>query len=196
MQRESSIGSRVSQRKRGFLQAHGSSPPAPTARPTSRRKLTTTEYTQDDIAVIKEKFGHYQHHGTGNPLNQRAPSAPRDMAVTNLANIILNGMVGSVSSDSTPKLKTERGSKGSFWTCRLRLAGSYGWTGLVLPSDAKSDNPFPVQNVKYFLVEGPEEVKKLEEKVCDSEKWHEVQGRVITVSQLAELARAGPGAMD
>jgi hypothetical protein len=187
MYRENSIGSRVSQRKRGFL-SHPPSVEAPPSPPKSRRKLNTKEYTDNDVSIIKETYGDYQHHGTGNPLNQRAPSAPREMALTNLAAIIQNGSVGQESSNSTPQLKTERGNKGSFWTCRLRHAGQYGWTGLVLPQNAKSDQPFPIEHVSYFLLESASQVAKLKSQVSDL-KWNEVKERVITVSQLAELAK-------
>jgi hypothetical protein len=200
MERESSIGARVSSRKRGLLflgggsddkeSATDSSPP----RPRSRRKLLQEQhYTDDDIQVIKKKFGHYQHHGTGNPLAKRAPSTPIEYAATNLANIIQAGHVGKALSErsSTPQLKTERGnaSDGSFWACRLRLAGSYGWTGLVIKENAKTDNPLPIEEVQYFLVESNDEMNVLKSKLSE-QKWKQVQERVITVKQLADLARA------
>lgn len=208
MQCEESIGSRVSQRKRGFgsflnheqrqEQDTSSSSPPPSARPKSRRRLEVPqEYTSDDVFVIKETFGHYQHHGTGNPLAKRAPSSPPDFAVTNLAAIIQHGQVGKElstrSTDSTtPQLTTERGKSndGAFWMNRLRLAGSYGWTGLVLESDASSSNPLPIAEIKWFLVESEEERTLLQEKLTQ-EKWNQVQERVVTVSRLAEIARKG-----
>lgn len=194
MKRESSIGSRVAQRKRGF----GIREEAPSPKRSKSRKTLIQNYTEEDITLIKSKFGHYQHHGTGNPLAKRAPSTPPRFAITNLAAIIANGLVGQVSSDSTPKLKTERGKDGSFWTCRLRIAGSYGWTGLVLPSDTKTDNPLPINKVVWFLVESPQEKELLEKIVCETDtiKWVEVKERVITVSQLAELARRDGDAMN
>lgn len=183
MKREDSIGARVAQRKRGWNFFADT--------PRSRRKLNIQQeqYTDDDISVIKQVFGDYQHHGTGNPLNMRAPSTPSNQDVKTLAAIIQNGLVGQVSSNSTPKLKTERGKSGSFWVNRLRLAGSYGWTGLVLPKDCKTDNPLPIAKVKWFLVESLEEMELLKKILIESDKWEEVRERVITVAQLAELAR-------
>jgi len=200
MKRESSIGSRVAQRKRGLFatsqQENNDSTAAATASPPpsrSRRRLNIQkeEYTDDDIAIIKQTLGHHQHHGTGNPLAMRAPSSPGGFAVANLAAIIQHGQVGQVSSDSTPKLKTERGTSGaSFWTCRLRLAGSYGWTGLVLPEHAKTDNPLSIQDVTYFLVESLNDVNTVQQNLS-MKKWNDVKERVVTVAQLAELARSG-----
>jgi hypothetical protein len=198
MERESSIGARVSSRKRGLFVLGGSdgnddNNERPS--PRSRRKLLQENYTQDDVQVIKETFGHYQHHGTGNPLAKRAPSTPQDHAVTNLANIIQAGHVGKLAeSNSIPQLKTERGnaSDGSFWACRLRLAGSYGWTGLVLQENAKTSNPLPIEDVQYFLVESNDEMNVLRSKLSKAQ-WKQVQERVITVKQLADLARASGG---
>ena len=192
MRRQDSIGLRVSKRKRGFFAATSKQGNDGSSLSKSRRKLiTVTEhYTDNDIEIIKQVYGHYQHHGTGNPLALRAPSSPKGFAVSNLANIIQDGHVGRLpSSDSTPKLKTERGASGSsFWTSRLRLAGSYGWTGLVLEENAKSNQPLPIQEVKYFLVESEEEINALQESL-EQTHWSQVKERVITVSQLAEQAR-------
>ena len=167
-------------------QNEGSSPSK-----SSRNLNTVTEhYTDDDIEIIKQVYGHYQHHGTGNPITSRAPSSPKGFAISNLVNIIQDGNVGNLySTDSTPKLKTERGTSGSsFWTCRLRLAGKYGWTGLVLEENAQSDQPLPIQDIKYFLVESEEEINALK-KSLEQTQWDQVKERVITVSQLAEQAR-------
>ena len=198
MDRNKSITSRVSQRKR-----ESDFSPCNVERPSSRQRLkvstSSAEAPQEspqkvdsaDIDIIKAKFGDYKHHGTGNPLALRAPSTPKDHAVTKLADIIKNGVVGQASSDSTPKLKTERGQDGSFWTCRLKLAGSYGWTGLILPKDCKTDNPLPIESVKWFLVEKPADAELLEKTLCESDraKWDGVRERVITVGRLADLAR-------
>lgn len=204
MERESNIDARVASRKRGLFSLGGgsdderndnesnSTASPPPSQPRSRRKLLQENYSQDDVEIIKEKFGNYQHHGTGNPIAKRAPSTPQEYAATNLANIIQAGHVGKLSeSNSIPQLKTERGnaSDGSFWACQLRLAGSYGWTGLVLKEYAKTTNPLPIEDVQYFLVESNDEMNILKSKLSGT-KWKEVQERVITVKQLADLARA------
>lgn len=193
MKRQESIGARVSQRKRSL---RPSLAPFREARPNkSRRRLVQeNEYTNDDIEAIKKQFGHLQHHGTGNPLNQRAPSAVADLAISNLAAIISTGRLGQVpserSNDSLPQLATERGNsnEGSFWACRLRLAGSYGWTGLLLDENASTREPLPISEVKWFLVERDSDLTLLESKLDDSH-WQQVKERVITVRQLAQLAR-------
>lgn len=200
MESDSSIASGVSQRKRGAF------PSQDVTRPSNRRRLQGStvpstapqtspprQNTSEDIEIIKSKYGGYQHHGTGNPLARRAPSSRTHLAVRNLAQIIQDGVLGQVhSSNSIPSLKTERGSSnGSFWTCRLELAGSYGWTGLVLPQDCKTNTPLPMEQVTWFLVDTSQEMELLKTTVCESDKqkWEQVQERVITVSQLAKLAR-------
>jgi hypothetical protein len=146
-----------------------------------------------DILVIREKLGDYQHHGTGNPLSLRSPTTPKDQAVQNLDKIIKVGVLGLPSTNSTPHLKTERGSSsGSFWTTRIRLAGSYGWTGIILPSDADFSKPFPVvEKASWFLLENENEQTQLELSLLSESKdrWNSVRDRVVTISQLAERLR-------
>ena len=140
------------------------------------------------IAIIKEKLGDCQHHGTGNPLIVRSPDTPKDYAVQTLANILLEGVLGQPPQQSSVKLlRTERGKLGSFWTSRLRLAGSYGWTGIVLPKDADSSKPFPVlEDDLWFLVETKHEKETLESLLLASSNdcWNIVKDRVVTIEEL------------
>eukprot|EP00978_Attheya_sp_CCMP212_P032593 scaffold128067_cov57-Attheya_sp.AAC.3 len=186
----------------------------------SRRKLMLLDDTQakrdEDILMIQEKLGNYQHHGTGNPLAVRSPETPTDYAVQNLAKIIRSGVLGQSSSSSgannnnntttnnssTPGLKTKRGTSGSFWTIRLSLAGQYGWTGLILVKGADSSKPLSVDdNILWFLVTNEEERKQLEQLVKNkssssdsqiNDRWEAVKSRVVTISQLADHARNMP----
>jgi hypothetical protein len=181
----------------------------------SRRKILLLDQQakrDEDILMIQGKLGDYQHHGTGNPLAVRSPNTPKDYAVQNLAQIILSGVLGQSSSSSgatttnhtssTPRLLTERGSSGSFWTIRLSLAGQYGWTGLILAKDADSSKPLSVDdNILWFVVTNEEERKQLDQIVNKSsssdaqssnDRWEAVKSRVVTISQLADHARNMP----
>ena len=61
-----------------------------------------------------------------------------------------------------PQLRTEQGMAGSsFWADRFRLAGQYGWTGLILPPDVDTSHPVPMDEVSYFLVETPQDKERL-----------------------------------
>lgn len=173
-------------------------------RSPSRRKLPP-----DPVEIIKEKIGSYQHHGTGNPLTVRSPETPQDLAVQNLAEIIRNGILGkaapsepsakATASESTNSLstltafKTERGSTGSFWTNKVRLAGAYGWTGLILQPDVDTSHPLPVvKDAVWFVVENEDELSKLRTlfiKWNNLEIWNSVKDRVVTVAQLAKQLR-------
>ena len=167
----------------------------------SRRQRSTSE-----IDVIRHYLGDCQHHGTGNPLAVRAPTMPQHYAVKKLADVINNGFIGQRPSQSSStstlslnstnsttsgskqqmgfKLKTERGKLGSFWTTRLRLAGSYGWTGIILPKDADTSQPYPIDSASYFLVENDEELQLLQS-LIDPDIWPTIQSRVITTTKLA-----------
>jgi hypothetical protein len=177
-------------------QAFGSGP-----RRRSRRQQSTSE-----IDIIKHHLGDYQHHGTGNPLAARSPTMPRNYAVRKLADIINHGHIGqTISSSSTRSinstnsssssssfdnnklastLKTERGRLGSFWTTRLRLAGSYGWTGIILPKDTYTSKPFPVENSVYFILDNDDELQLLKSLV-DPIKWSKIESKAITTAKLA-----------
>jgi hypothetical protein len=149
-----------------------------------------------DIAIIQDKLGQYQHHGTGNPLAVRSPATPRGLAVENLATIIREGVLGQPPTGSSPELKTERGKLGSFWTNKVRRAGGYGWTGLLLPENTDTSHPLPIELVAWFLVEDEQELDTLRRCLMEDDdaedKWRSVQDRVITVSGLAErLMRGG-----
>ena len=147
-----------------------------------------------DLELIKEKLGNYKHHGTGNPLLVRSPTTPKDLAVRNLAGVIKNGViVGLPTTNSTPKLKTEVGKNGeSFWTKRVCLAGSYGWTGLILPEDTDSSKPFPVEHALWILVQDSREYDNLKSLLLESDhgdKWETTMRKVVTISQLADQLR-------
>eukprot|EP00977_Amphora_coffeiformis_P015050 scaffold4341_cov161-Amphora_coffeaeformis.AAC.4 len=170
-------------------------------RPASRQKFLT-----DPVEIIKEKIGSHQHHGTGNPLAVRSPETPPDLAIQNLAEIIRNGTLGkaTVSASSAEAaaeastnslstmaaFKTERGNTGSFWTNKVRLAGGYGWTGLILQPNVDTSYPLPVvENAVWFVVEHEDELTKLRTLVIEGnhlERWNAVKDRVVTLVQLAE----------
>uniref|UniRef100_A0A7S4MTW0 Uncharacterized protein n=1 Tax=Odontella aurita TaxID=265563 RepID=A0A7S4MTW0_9STRA len=160
-------------------------------RSPSRRHLqanTDSRVSPSDIAIIKEKLGNYRHHGTGNLLARRAPGMPEGVAVRKLAAIIRTGALGESASDSTPKLKTEVGGAGSFWTHRLRHAGGYGWTGLILSVDVDSSRPLPVEQVCWFLVEDDKELEMLRSiLLMEAGVWESVRDRCIAVAQLAQF---------
>lgn len=123
---------------------------------------------------------------------------PEHYAIRKLADVINDGHLGqsreSLHSSPTstgsnlsdvPTLRTQRGnSTGSFWASRLRLAGAYGWTGIILPDDADTSQPFPISDALLFLVETDVE-RQLLESLIDSERWQEVKDRVMTIRQLA-----------
>eukprot|EP01083_Nonionella_stella_P243920 849486_1 len=106
---------------------------------------------KEDISTIKKNLCDYQHHGTGNPLIVRCPTTSKDYAVLKLVEIIKQGSVGKLANSSTSfQLKTERGKSGtSFWTTQIPLAGSYGWTGVIIPSCADSSQPLPTEKVSW-----------------------------------------------
>lgn len=170
-------------------------------RASSRQKLLA-----EPVEIIKEKIGDYHHHGTGNPLVVRSPDTPPDTAIRNLAKIIRNGQLGATSSVpsagdasvdgstnsivTVSQFKTERGNIGSFWTNKVRLAGSYGWTGLILQPNVDTSMPLSVvEQAIWFLVENDDELSKLRALLLESnllERWNAVKDRVVTVAQLAE----------
>ena len=179
-----SIALRVSRRKRKWRWGQG----------REEGKSERQQRKHDaDICMIREKLGDYQHHGTGNPLVARSPTTPKDHAVRNLAEIIKNGVLGQPASESTPQLKTQCGnsSNGSFWSTRVRLTGSYGWTGIILPDNADCSKPFPViEKASWFLVKDQNELMLLESLLkVDEERWKCVKDRLVTISQLAEHSR-------
>jgi hypothetical protein len=183
-----SIASRVSQRKRRWRWGEGIQDDTVEQQQQKKKR-------DADICIIREKLGDYRHHGTGNPLAARSPTTPKDLAVRNLAEIIKNGVLGQPTSESTPQLKTQCGksSSGSFWKTRVRLAGRYGWTGIILPSDADCSKPFPVtEKASWFLVTDQNELVQLESLLKgDVEKWKAARDRLVTISQLAERSRHG-----
>jgi hypothetical protein len=75
----------------------------------------------------------------------------------------------------------------------VRLAGRYGWTGIILPSDADCSKPFPVtEKASWFLVTDQNELVQLESLLKgDAEQWKSVRDRLVTISQLAERSRHG-----
>ena len=178
----------------------------------------------DDVSTLRSQIGRHKFHGTGNPLRVRSPTTSSSLAVENLARIVKSGRVGregKEQSGSVLAFKTERGNKGAFWAESVEVAGKYGWTGVIMPPDAKTDQPFPVEMVVWFLVEDVAErdqLKKLLEtgtnrgegveipreqptgfdprvsEVKCEECWEMVSDRVITVSQLADKLR-GEGAI-
>ena len=175
-----------------------------------KRRRSRRRQSANEIDVIRQYLGDCQHHGTGNPLAARSPTMPDNYAVIKLAEIIESGYVGqpfpsrgeysmsvssTASSDSLKavKLKTERGKLGSFWTSRLRLAGAYGFTGLILPPDTNSSKPFPIDQVLWFLLQTEEERQVLKSLVS-KEMWEKVEKRVVTTAQLAkQLSSSSPG---
>ncbi len=81
----------------------------------------------------------------------------------------------------------------------MRLAGKYGWTGLVLPPNADTSKLFPVSEVKWFLVETHEERKQLISLLQQSSEeagklgdasWVESSliDKIVTISELANLS--------
>jgi hypothetical protein len=214
-----SIAERIKRRKRTWWQVRrrqtdeeGSTEGTPTIeQPRPRRRLGINDdwrpkdddsnlgpitciqkQRNNDIELIKEKLGSYKHHGTGNPLLVRSPTTPEDFAVRNLAGVIKDGVVGLPTTNSTPKLKTEVGQNGeSFWTNRVSLAGSYGWTGLILPEDADSSKSFPLENSLWILVEDDGEYDNLKSLLLESDgdKWESIARKVATISQLADQLR-------
>jgi hypothetical protein len=179
-------------------------------RPRSRRRfegpteaIRNNNQSNLDVDIIRQKLGKHRHHGTGNPLALRSPRTPPDLAVRNLAAIIRNGSLGDLpKSDSTPTLKTRMGNTNdhSFWTNPVNKAGSYGWTGLIIPENADTSQAYPVEKVEWFLVENVEEYNRLQsilqdEVVKDDDRtnsnntWETVKDRVVTIQQLAERLR-------
>lgn len=120
---------------------------------------------------------------------------PEHYAIRKLADVISDGHLGQTRESlhsstgsnlsDVPTLRTQRGqSTGSFWASRLRLAGAYGWTGIILPHDTDTSQPFPITDALWFLVETEEERQVLES-LINSERWQEVKDRVVTIRQLA-----------
>jgi hypothetical protein len=185
-------------KRRRRTEAHPSSSCSASSSTTRRR-----DDKEKDVEMIRTKLGDFKFHGTGNPLAMRSPTMPKTLAVDNLAAIIRSGHLGQEhnNSDSTPQLKTERGTnkEGSFWADRMRLAGKYGWTGLVLPPNADTSKRFPVSEVKWFLVETQEERNQLlsllqqsseEAGKNDDASWVESSliDRIVTISELADIS--------
>jgi hypothetical protein len=217
-----SIAERLKQRKQTWWKRHHRKPGISAAaagapaieRPRSRRRLLDTPRSEvnnyddgnrnitcvaADVELIKEKLGVYKHHGTGNPLLVRSPTTPKDLAIRNLAGVIQTGVIGLPTSNSTPTLKTEVGKNSeSFWTNRVRLAGSYGWTGLILPEDADASKPFPVAQALWIVVQDDSEYDHLKALLLDASsgsngnaKWESTRRKVVTISQLADQLRKG-----
>lgn len=148
-------------------------------------------HRKSDIELLQDRLGDYQHHGTGNPLTVRSPTTPKDYAVRTLAHILNEGVLGQTLEESPSTkfvLKTERGKSGSFWTSRVRLAGSYGWTGIILPKDADTSQPFPIENASWILVEDHDELRLLKSLV-ETERWRRLKDRIVTTSTLAKRLR-------
>lgn len=186
-------------------------------RPRSRRRLLVVDTISsrrntsnggsavtaaaNDVELIKERLGDCKHHATGNPLLVRSPTTPKDLAIRNLAGVIQSGAIGLRTSNSTPTLKTEVGRNSeSFWTHRVWLAGSYGWTGLILPEDADASKPFPVAQALWIVVQDDSEYNHLKELLLlgdassgsnENATWESIRGKVVTISQLADQLRNG-----
>lgn len=182
-------------------------------RPRSRRRFeeltdainndNSNNQSNADVDIIRQKLGKHRHHGTGNPLAVRSPRTLPDLAIRNLAVIIRNGTLGDVpTSDSTPNLKTRMGNTNdhSFWTNPVEKAGSYGWTGLILPENTDTSQAYPVEQVEWFLVENVAEYNRLQSILQDevvkddnhtssNNTWETVKDRVVTIQQLAEGLR-------
>jgi hypothetical protein len=198
---DSSVASRIQERRSSQRGRFATIPPRTGSRRTrdescaadvtssKRQRRINPNDGAEDISIIKQRFGNLKFHGTGNPLALRSPNTPETLAVDNLAVIIQSGYLGQENSDSTPQLKTEQGSTGgSFWADRVALAGQYGWTGVVLPSDANTSESFPVSDAVWFLVTNQKEMNRLKSEVCSAnlQLWSEIKDRTVTIAQLAK----------